>query len=372
VIIMRIIPIITVTAMFIVAGFSVSAHAIDVSRLEEILKTRVADKAPGVGMVIGILAKNGQKHIINVGQVSKPNGRKTSENSIFDIGSITKTFTGILLADMVLKGEVHLDDFAVSYLPQGMALPTYKGKQITLQNLATHTSGLPDFPDNIDPEDDQNPLAEYSVKKMYAFLSDYTLPRAIGKKVQYSNLGMGLLGHILALKAGMSYEELVTERILKPLGMHDTSITLTTEQKPRLTISYDTDGNVINHWDIASLAASGALRSTGHDMMLYLAANMGVGKTRLSSAIEMSHKIQRQFASGDRYIGLAWVTTKAPKDSIIWHNGRIGGYRSFIGFKEDKSFGVFILLNSLDDADAMGLAILNDQIESLSLEASGF
>src|SRR3989442_9269459 len=187
----------------------------------------------GEGMVIGLLDKG--RGVIAVGGVNVDN--------VFEIGSITKTFTASLLADMVARGEVKLDDPVANYLPRAVRMPV-RVRPITLLDLATQSSGLPRLPDNFAPRDSSNPYADYSVQQLYEFLSRYQLPRDPGASYEYSNLGVGLLGHALALRAGMSYEQLVTRRILSPLGMRETAITLTPAMRARLAPGHDVGGNV--------------------------------------------------------------------------------------------------------------------------------
>ena len=348
----------------------VQAEAIDIDTIKAALQTRVTH-GDAVGVAVGII-DNGQKYILSAGQVSRPDGDAPNEHSLFGIGSVTKTFTGILLADMVLKGEVKLNDPAVMYLPEGVTLPTRDGKHITLLNLATHTSALPSMPDNFSPADMTNPYVDYTVQQMYDFLSSYTLPYAIGETTTYSNLGTGLLGHIMALKAGMSYEDLVTQRILKPLGMNDTSIAMTAAQKDRFTTGHGPAGEATPHWDLPTLAGAGALRSSTHDMMLYLAANMGKIKSSISPAIELSHKVQHQFGPKESgmQIGLHWITATKPEKSVTWHNGGTGGFRTFTGFDTENKRGVIVLSNSQDNSDAIGWGILNDDVASMVVEAA--
>ena len=160
--------------------------------------------------------------------------RRTARgDTVFEIGSGTKVFTSLLLADMAHRGEVALDDTIGKYLPPDVKMPERNGRSITLVDLATHTSGLPRLPTNLSPKDPNNPYADYSVEQFYQFLSTYQLTRDIGSQYEYSNLGGGLLGHILALRAGMSYEALVESRICDPLGMNSTRITLIPEMKRR-------------------------------------------------------------------------------------------------------------------------------------------
>ncbi|PCI64797.1 MAG: serine hydrolase [Kordiimonadales bacterium] len=355
----------------ILAGalLTVTAHMadaptpVDTKAITAALETRI-EYGSGVGYFVGVI--NGdQQQILTAGLARKTGGLPLSENSLFEIGSITKTFTGILLADMILKGEVTLDDPVTSLLPAGTVLPIRNGQNITLGHLVTHSSGLPRLPSNLVPADISNPYVDYSVADMYEFLSGYTLPRDIGETVEYSNLGMGLLGHVLALKTEQSYEELVTERIFKPLGMSDSSITISEKQRPNFTDGHDASGDATSHWDLPTLAGAGAIRSSGRDMMKYLAANMGLTSSALSPAIEMSHKFQRDFGQNNMHIGFAWITVTNDAGDMTWHNGGTGGYRSFLGMNKTTKTGVLVLANSSDNADAIAHGILNGTVTSL-------
>jgi CubicO group peptidase (beta-lactamase class C family) len=194
----------------------------DDASIRDIVKPRV-DSGRSAGIVAGVL-DHGARRVVACG--SSGSSRPLDGDTVFEIGSVTKVFTAALLADMVARKEVSLDDPISKYLPAGMKTPTRGGRSITLGDLATQSSGLPRLPDNLAPKDPSNPYADYTVEKLYDFLSRYELTRDIGAMYEYSNLGVGLLGHLLALRAGTSYEELLTKRILQPLGMRDTAITL--------------------------------------------------------------------------------------------------------------------------------------------------
>ena len=211
----------------------------------------------GTGIVVGLLDASGARRIIAVGVDSA---------GVCEIGSITKVFTTSVLEDMVERGEVRLDDPVAKFLPRSVKVPARGERQITLLDLATQSSGLPRMPANFTPRDSLNPYADYSVAQMYAFLSGYQLTRDIGAEYEYSNLGMGLLGHALALKARTSYEELVRRRILTPLAMRATAITLTPAMRAKLAPGHDAEGRVVPNWDLPTLAGAGALRSTASAM----------------------------------------------------------------------------------------------------------
>lgn len=337
--------------------------------LRQNLQTRVLPDTIGVGLVVAIIDDKKRK-IIHVGQADKHDSITLDETSLFEIGSITKTFTGVLLADMVIKGELDLEDPVSKFLPKGISMPTRNNEQITLLHLATHRSGLPRLPTDFKPKDMTNPYADYTVEMMYEFLSNYQLPRDIGKTPEYSNLGVGLLGHVLSLKAGMSYEDLVKERILTPLGMHNTSITLNTKQQKQLTTGHDITGTATSHWDFPALAGAGAFRSSGEDMLLFLAVNIDPNTTPLSAAIPLSQKFQNSFGTISLSIGLNWLITSTPDGEFIWHNGGTGGYRSYIAFSKKAKRGVVVLANSQDNTDEIGQALLAGNLEAIKVDVA--
>ena len=188
------------------------------------------------------------------------------EDAIIEIASISKVLTGLLLASMVGQGEVTLDQPVAELLPASVHVPIHQGRAITLLDLATATAGLPRLPSNLQPANPADPYADYGAQDLYDFLSGYTLTRAPGATYEYSNLGMGLLGHALALRLGMSYEQAVIERVLHPLGMHDTRITLTPQQAARMVQGHDGELKPVPAWTEGVLAGAYAWRSTLADM----------------------------------------------------------------------------------------------------------
>lgn len=307
-------------------------------------------------IVIGIINKDGPQYYAFGTKII--NGQPVNEHSIYEIGSISKTFTSLLLAQMVLNGQLKTDDPAQNYLPISVKLPTRNGKQITLGNLADHTSGLPRMPSNFTPKDQANPYADYTVAQMYDFLNSYTLTRDIGTEFEYSNLAVGLLGHILSLKAGISYEDLIINKIAKPLGMKETKITLNEPMKQQLAMGYNNGVQVAN-WDLPTLAGAGAIRSSLYDMLELVAANLGLQKSKLLPSMQLTHQVRHDKASGGGKAGLAWFITKGAEGDVIWHNGGTGGYRTFAGFVKETGKGVVVLTNSDKGADDIGMHLLN-------------
>jgi serine-type D-Ala-D-Ala carboxypeptidase/endopeptidase len=332
----------------------------DEAVVKQILQQRIAADKKGVGIAVGILNEKGIK-LINYGKMNVKESREVTADSFFEIGSITKVFTGILLADMVARGEVKLDDPISLYLPKSVKVPSRNGREITLLDLATHTSGLPRMPTNFKPKDPKNPFADYSEPQLYEFLSGYTLPRDIGSKYEYSNVGMGLLGHLLALKAKTDYETLVLNRIGKPLKLNDTRITLSAEQKARLASGHNAEFQPVPNWDLDVLAGAGALRSTVNDMLKFLAANLGLVKTELLPVLQKSHEVPKLTHPQSTEVALGWHISKRFGTEIIWHNGGTAGYRTFIGFAPAKRAAVVVLSNANSGQDDIGLHILESQ-----------
>ncbi len=305
----------------------------------------------GTGIVVGLLDATSTRRIVAIG---------VDSTRVFEIGSITKAFTTSLLQDMVERGEVRLDDPVTKFLPRSVRMPARNGRQITLLDLATQVSGLPRMPSNFAPRDQANPYADYSVQQMYAFLSSYELTRDVGADYEYSNLGMGLLGHVLALKAGSSYEDLVRRRILGPLGMRETAITLTPALRARLAPGHDAGGAVVPNWDLPTLAGAGALRSTAPDMLTFLAANLDSAATPLSRTLRKTHGGRHATNNAALQVGLGWHILSRPVGKIVWHNGGTGGYRSFIGFDPARRLGVVVLSNADASVDDFGFHVLDE------------
>lgn len=260
--------------------------ALSDSAIRAVIKDRVDTKRSS-GIAVGILDPDGRTRVFAYG--ASGTSRPLDGQSVFEIGSITKTFTATTLADMVAKGEVKLDDPVAKYLPASAHVPSRNGREITLVDLATQSSGLPRMPSNFAPKDQTNPYADYTEQQAVDFVSSYQLPRDVGAKYEYSNLGMGLLGIALTRREGVSYEALVRKHVIDPLGMNDTRVTFTPSMRERLALGHDESGAVVSNWDIPGLAGAGALRSTVNDMLRYLQANVDPSHTTLAPAIDMAH-----------------------------------------------------------------------------------
>lgn len=323
--------------------------------VKENVRRRI-ERGSSVGIVVGLVNANGTT-FFSAGSVTK-GGDAVTESTIFEIGSITKVFTSLLLADAVETGSLKLDDAIDGLVPDGVSVPSLDGGKITLLDLATHHSGLPRLPSNITPANESNPYVDYTDKMLHAFLSSHKLSRKPGSAYEYSNLGAGLLGHLLARRAGKPLAQLLRDRICKPLGLSDT--TLKRSAAPTSRLAQGHHGNdPTDPWDFDCLAGCGALRSTAKDMLTFLAAHVQIQSSPLSAAMIRMQSPRRDTNDGNLQIALGWHVSTKNEANIFWHNGETGGFHSFIGFHADRKIGVVVLTNSNSDIDDIGLNLLD-------------
>ena len=279
-------------------------------------------------------------------------------DTVYEIGSVTKTMTGLLLADAVVTGKARLDQPVAELLP-AYAIPALAGQQITVGQLATQFSGLPRLPANLAPADMANPYAGYGEAQLRTFLAGHTLTRAPGAAYEYSNLAYGLLGTALATQANMSYEELLQARIFRPLGMVSTFTAGTPALRARLAPGHLADGKPAANWDFQAIAGAGAVRSSARDMIAYMQSYMRAS----SPAQQLAAQPQRVLAGegdgdGVKKIGLAWMLDQVKGRPFAWHNGQTGGYASFAGYTLDGKRGVVVLSSTARDVDGLGVGVL--------------
>ncbi len=337
-----------------------NASSIIMKEFKGIVNKHLKNGSNDISIVTGAISPT-STDVSSFGNLSKNNNKPVNGDTIFDIASITKTFTTLLLTDLIEKGEVNLNDPIEKYLPPNVTIPEYNGQKITLEQLATHTSGLPDFP----PGFIRN--QSYSDQQVYDTLSNTTLINRPGAIVNYSDIGMALLGHALSLKAHKSFEQLVYERILKVLGMNSTGINITNETKSHLAKGHMAGKEIGLEFLPEIIQPAGAMYSSAKDLLKYLSANMNFIQTKLSLPMQDTHSIRQVFSSSQlsnqtlpltTYVGLGWFTTTNFISSVTWHTGSIYGYTSFLGFNPEKKTGIVILC-SCDDTDVS----LNGMIE---------
>ena len=333
---------------------SINKEEIISSQVKSFILDQIVNKSKAA-IVIGFVDPNGTR-IFSFGNMSIANNIPVNENTLFNIGSITKTFTTLLLADMVKQGLVNLTDPIERYLPSSVKVPEFNGQKITLEHLATHTSGLPEFPPNL-LDSNGNIIESYNVSQLYQALSNTKLTRAPGSQFQYSSFGMGLLGQILSLKAGVSYNQLVKDRILNVLGMNDTKITLSqNEINNRFPVGHRGGKEITTPKIPMILADAGAYHSTAPDMLKYISANLGLIHTKLDDAMKLQQLIRYPSIIANpmnytEYVGLGWRILTNYGTEVIAHTGAINGWNANVAFIPSKQIGV-VALCSCDSTDA--------------------
>jgi CubicO group peptidase (beta-lactamase class C family) len=307
--------------------------------IREILARRIDERRQSVGMAAGIVDADGRR-VAAYGSFAKGDPRAVDGDTIFEIGSVTKVFTSLLLADMVERNEVALDDPAAKYLPGTVKMPERSGKRITLLDLVTHRSGLPPL---LIPGD-------HGVEDLYRSLSGYELPRDPGSEYEYSNAGAGLLGHLLAERAGTDYESLIQARITRPLGMADTGIALSAPQKRRMATGHNALLAPVAHSNIPTpLLGAGALRSSANDMLTFVEALLGYRDSPLGPAMKAMSGIRIHSIDGREIAG---------------HGGRTEGFCASLGYDAKERAGVVVFSNAAIDVDDIGLQLLGRKISA--------
>lgn len=382
-------------------SFSLSANAQD----EATLRTRIDSLAgeqlkqtDGIGFIVGIYV-NGEKHFYSYGANDPGTRDRADTSTIFEIGPLSETFTVVTYARLTIDGKIGYDDPLQKYLPVDVPSPVYqkiicspmkdaenpfgigderhhtftpyvcvpdaseKPQPILICYLATHTSGLPEYPQNLKTAKDKNdPFSRYSRQDLYDFLKNYSLLEPIGYDYRHSPLGISLLGHVLALHEKKSFEDVVTDNLLRPLGMTNTGIGVTENIKYKFINGYNPTGKSVPHWTYDVLAPSGAFHSSMGDMMRFLEANIG-GKNELKNVLDYTHNPRvrlNDHKTGLQEIALGWKVSPLGIESsrITWQGGITGGFASYVGFVETSHCGVVILSNCSVPLQEFGQKIL--------------
>jgi serine-type D-Ala-D-Ala carboxypeptidase/endopeptidase len=330
--------------------------------LQQILQQRINGKK-AIGLVVGRL-QGTNRSIVAAGNMAVGSSRPVDGETLFELGSITKVFTGILLGDMANRGEVRPDDPATKYLPPTAKMPSRNGHVITLAHLASHRSGLPGMPENLTPADS---FANYSMEQGFEFLSRYELPRDPGSAYEYSNFGLGLLGDLLARRARTNYEQLVLDRICRPLGMDDTRIKLSPEMQGRFASGHDDELNPVKHLEFLGFAGAGGLRSTANDFLKFLAVALHPQHDRLSKAILRSQAARTNTvgpggAGPGGEVAWCWYFNTL-SDEIIFHRGMTAGFHGYMGVNRKRDRAVVVFSNCSRSIDDIGLHLLEPRNE---------
>lgn len=325
------------------------AQATD-AEVRQILVDRVEVQHKSLGIVVGIVTPQGRR------VVAYP--QAVNGDTVFEVGSVTKVFTSLLLADMVVRGEVALADPVAKYLPAGTKTPEWNGRKITLADLATHTSGLPFFPASFPPVEDRAAYGKYTVEQLYQFLATYELSREPGTRWEYSNTGGGLLGLALARRAGVDYEALVRARIAGPLGMESTGIALPPRFQARLAAGHDERLEPAQAWDLPALAGAGSLRSSANDLLTLLAAFTGAVKSPLAPAMATMPQTRRPNRLYMLDQALGWFVIGKGDEQFFIHGGGTFGFASSLAYDPKTRTGVVVLSNAANSVDDIARHLL--------------
>jgi CubicO group peptidase (beta-lactamase class C family) len=315
------------------------------------------------GLVVGYLA-GGEERVAGYGRAGPGASGTPGPATIFEIGSITKVFTGLLLADLAADGVVGLDDPLARHLPASVAVPAVEGREITLADLSSHVAGLGRNPRGTLRgwlRDRHNPFATLSVEDVHQGLARTRLRRRPGERARYSNLGAGLLGQALERAAGQPYERLVRERICRPLGMPDTFVVPSAEQATRMAVGHTRRGRPVPPFEVPALPGAGALRSTAVDMLRFLEASLDPSRTPLAPSLEAIQRPRHRKGVGMQ-VGLGWLIARSPKPAgpLLWHDGGTAGFRSFVAVARDRGIAVVVLSNSARMVDPIGLRLVRE------------
>lgn len=331
---------------------------ISIDSIKAIIEKEVANKR-SKSIIVGIVDANG-RHIVSAGVKNDKDPSLPDGNTIYELGSIGKLFTTLLMAEMSLRNDLNYNDPVSKYLPKYVKVPSKNGKEITLLHLSTHRSGLPRMPYNIDPKNLDNPIADYTVEELYECISKIELNRDIDSKWSYSNIGYGLLGQALTQVSGKSFEPLLKQKITDALNMKSTMISLTPVLKKNMAMPYFIYGYPTVNWQNPGLAGAGGASSNMNDMLTFAAANVGLIKSDLLPAMELTHIKQGKKDGNDGFITMGWTIINENNEHILWKDGATGGYRTFIGIDKKKKYGIIILSNTgINQVTDIGLHILD-------------
>ena len=308
------------------------------------------------GIVVGVF-KNGKSMIKGYGTTVKGSDLLPDSNSIFELASTSKLFTTATLQLLIDNGELRIDDKIQTLLADKVQLPA-SAQNTTLQHLATHLSGFPSLPTSFLAKmtDSTNPYKDLVTTDIYDYLKTCEGKQPEGT-FEYSNFGMGLLGHLLELKTGNKYEEMVKQHLLAPLEMKNTFVTIDSNNKPQIVQGYDENGNIAPVWTDPVLTGAGSFLSNGADMIKFIKANLSEGSSNISKSLLKTHEKQL-----DGETGLGWILPTGIDKFVgnkeqVWHNGMAGGYSSFIAIDKTNNYGVIILSNKAVDVTSLGMIL---------------
>jgi D-alanyl-D-alanine-carboxypeptidase/D-alanyl-D-alanine-endopeptidase len=344
----------------------------DNADIAALLADQMDVRRKSVGMTIGIVSPKGRR-VISHGVVERGSAAPVDSRTPFELASISKLFTGLLVADMIRRGEVTIADPVDSLLPAGMTAPTWKGRALTLLALATHTAGLPAMPPDA-PTLTDPALAGYSVDRLVRAFCDYTLTRPPGRW-EYSNWDTSLLGHLLARRIGMDFEAVIEQRVTRPLGLTSTAVEPT--RSMRKPVSHSADLTVTPRLRMGAFAPAGGFMSTADDMLTFAAALLELTSSPLAGLLDVMTSTRRPirppfvkiFKDNWRMVlrmifsppegmrrtvryfsgaeaGLAWFIFKKGRREMIVHDGAAPACQGSLAIDRQARTAVVVLSNT--------------------------
>ena len=355
--------------LLVAAASSVAAKpVVDEQSLHALLVERVDVRKWGTAIVVGVSSPQGRQ-LVSYGTLSVQDRRKVDGTTVFEIASLTKVFTALVLADMAARKQVALEAPVSTCLPSGVTVPKHGDRQITFLDLATHTSGLPLRPNNLASQTALNKYAGYTVEQLYQGLAAFKLPRDPGLEFEYSNWGFGLLGNALAHCAGKTYAALLGERVTGPLGMRDTMFVPSGALRSRLAAPYDRKLQPVPNETTGALDAAGGLLSTVDDLLKFVELFLGRGPQPLVAAGATMLEPRRPGDDPDTRMALGWRVTTARGVQTMWSSGRADGYRAFMAFDPRARVAVVALTNAATNVgvDDIGRHVLDPRTALIKL-----
>jgi serine-type D-Ala-D-Ala carboxypeptidase/endopeptidase len=309
--------------------------------LEKAAQPLVADRVVD-GLSVGYI-EGKHSGVVHLGKSSSA-GKRADDTTMYEIGSVSKVFTSLLLANAVVRGEIDLNAPAVADNRAGIRLPSREGRSITWLDLSTHRSGLPRIPFNLATKALTDPYRDYDSKMAAEFFKQYKLTRRPGEAQKYSNFGASVLGYLVAEKAGKTYQQLLRERIAEPLEMTDCTVDFSEDQRKRLATPHSQFGIATPPWTFADLPGAGGIQATIRDMLSFAQAQLTPPPGKLGEAIELAWKQQRDADASGPAMGLAWMI--AGDHQTRWHNGQTGGSHAAIFLNRKNNCAVVVLCNT--------------------------
>jgi serine-type D-Ala-D-Ala carboxypeptidase/endopeptidase len=345
------------TGMLLGAG----APALTDSALTELLEQRLHGDRTGACFAVAVVDETVSRAVVCA---DAGDTRGIDAHTAFEIGSVTKTMTAVLVAQLIADEKLALDDDLAEHVPDGFKVPSFEGKSITLRHLMTHTSGLPSLPPRMSITSLEDPYARLTEEQLYGSLADVTLSAAPGSRFAYSNFAMMLLSDIVARRAGNPFDTLIAERLFVPLGMSDSFVT-----KPRkggqVAVGHLQTGAATSAWHFPrNYAGVGGVRASLDDMVRYVQAQLGSRASAADAAIAMTQK-QLEDVQGNR-IAMNWMLMPRPKGTVHVHEGGTGGFSSLVAFDRESGRGVVILsdtaLTAVGGLGRLGMHLLDGSV----------